>query len=410
MPRSLGLSAYRALSRRGATPLTPDWPPRPLGELVWFNAQEADSLARVQALAKRLASTRYGVTVLITSPNIEAIEVHKDLIFAPTPTDHPDAANAFISYWAPDVAVWFWGDMAPNLVLCAQESGADMILADAAKEGFETRRSRWLPDLTRQTLSQFDHIFVRSPDAQARLIQLGCSGDTLEEVAPLMKSGQPLPARRSDVSALNEALGKRPVWCALGVSTAEVSAVLAAHRTAQRMSHRLFLIFEPREEEAHAAIKAACQKSKLRYQNWSEGALPDDNTTVLLADTQDEAGLWLRVSPVTFFAGSLAPGYSSQDPFSAAALGSAILYGPHVGGHLDTYSRLAAEGAARIVNDADSLGAAVTRLIAPDQAAKMAMAGWEVVTQGASTTNRIIDVVQSRLNARQDTQTKAQSR
>ncbi len=74
-----------------------------------------------------------------------------------------------------------------------------------------------------------------------------------------------------------------------------------------------------------------------------------------------------------------------------------------MGDHLDAYSRLAAAGAARIVKDADGLGSAVLRLIAPDLAASMAHSGWEVVSEGAEVIDSVIDLVQSALDGGQGT-------
>jgi 3-deoxy-D-manno-octulosonic-acid transferase len=67
---------------------------------------------------------------------------------------------------------------------------------------------------------------------------------------------------------------------------------------------------------------------------------------------------------------------------------------------MPSYSRLAAAGAARIVNDADALTTAVSRLIAPDQAATMAHAGWDVISEGAALADRIIDLTQDALDQR----------
>ena len=105
-----------------------------------------------------------------------------------------------------------------------------------------------------------------------------------------------------------------------------------------------------------------------------------------------------RLAPVTFLGGSLVSGVGGRDPFEAAALGSAILYGPNVGRYLAAYSRLASVGAARIVKDAETLAGAVQRLSAPDQAAAMAHAAWEVVTQGAEATDRLLDLLQDTLD------------
>jgi 3-deoxy-D-manno-octulosonic-acid transferase len=41
---------------------------------------------------------------------------------------------------------------------------------------------------------------------------------------------------------------------------------------------------------------------------------------------------------------------------------------------------------------------AVTRLVAPDQAALMAHAGWDVVSEGAALMDRITDLVQDTLD------------
>ena len=79
-------------------------------------------------------------------------------------------------------------------------------------------------------------------------------------------------------------------------------------------------------------------------------------------------------------------------------MGAAILYGPKVRHFLPSYTRLAAAGAARIVNDAEGLGTAVSRLIAPDHAATMAHAGWDVISRGAVLVDQISEMVQDALD------------
>ena len=90
---------------------------------------------------------------------------------------------------------------------------------------------------------------------------------------------------------------------------------------------------------------------------------------------------------------SLIAGHGGRDPFEPAALGSAILYGPNVSLHLSSYTRLANVGAARIVKDAESLAAALNQLIAPDRAAAMAHAAWELMSTGAEVTDHLVDLV-----------------
>ena len=75
-------------------------------------------------------------------------------------------------------------------------------------------------------------------------------------------------------------------------------------------------------------------------------------------------------------------------------MGTAIIYGPNVGRHLAAYSRLVDAGAARIVRDTESLSGAVTQLLAPDRAAAMAHAGWDIVSSSAMVADEIVETVQ----------------
>ncbi len=402
MARSLGFAAYRALTRRGPAPKLPDYAPRPKGELVWLHAAEPGKGAHVRDLARRLIAARYGLTVLLTGLSEPVPNDVPGLLTAALPPEHPAVTAAFVAHWKPDALIWVWGALLPNLVEAVAASGCPMFLVDADAQGFDTRRDRWLTEVPRQLLAHFDNVLARSDAAETRMKQLGVPASKIDRTAPLVPGGQALPASQRDVDELSQSLSGRPVWFAAGVTAAEVSAVLTAHRRAQRLSHRLLLILNPQDAAANAVATNLCAMDALRMVRWSDGTYPDDNTAVVLADLPDETGLWFRVAPVSFLGGSLVTGQGGQDPFAAAALGSAVLYGPSVGKHLDSYRRLANAGAARIVNDAESLGAAVTWLIAPDQAAKMAMAGWDVVTEGADTMERIIALVQDGLDARQD--------
>ena len=167
-----------------------------------------------------------------------------------------------------------------------------------------------------------------------------------------------------------------------------------------RLSHRLLLILAPADPSDSEAFHKTLRARGLRYVTWSEGALPGEITQAILADTEGEMGLWYRIAPVSFMGSSLIAGYGGSDPNEPAAHGSAILYGPNIRNHIDTYSRLAEAGAARIVHNAETLGAAVQQVLTPDQSAAMAHAAWDVATRGAAVMDRIVDLVQDMLDRR----------
>lgn len=409
MGTSLSLAAYRAFVRRGPTPSYDPCSSRPRGELVWAHATSQSRLAALMDLGSRLVSLRGDIHVLITcDPDLvpstareRAGKIQGTCITEVLPADHPATVAQFLDHWSPDTCLWTGGFLRPNLNIETAARNIPQFLIDASADGFDSPKERWFPEVSRRILSGFSAVLASSDDAKRRLISLVQAAKYIQLTAPLRASAPPPPYNQTEVDAFASHLSGRPVWLAAEVQPEEVPRILSAHRQAARRAHRLLLIMAPVGPDDQLAAQVAAHDFPVA--DWSVGALPDDGTQVLVADGPDDLGLWYRLAPLAFVGSSLVPGYGGRDPFAAAALGSAILYGPNVGDHLEAYSRLAAAGAARIVKDADGLGSAVLRLIAPDLAASMAHSGWEVASEGAELTDRVIDLVQSALDGRQDT-------
>lgn len=405
MVRSLGLTAYQAIAGRKKPRSDAPTAPRPTGELVWIHAAESGNMIAILDLAARLCSGRLGLSVLVTLPEgaeLPAQPPHPEHIILqqPTPGEHPQTVAGFLDHWQPDLCLWVWGRLRPNLILEAHARGCGLMLVDADVQGFDGQRDRWLPDVTTGLLEKFSNVIARSEAAKKRLMQLGLSRDAIRVESPLQAGGQALPCRDSDLSDLSDMLAARPVWFAAKLQPAEVAVVLRAHRQAMRLSHRLLLILNPAEPAQAAEIAMTAADDGFDVVHWDEGSAPDDTTQVMVAEDHSERGLFFRIAPVSFLGSSLVPDKGGCDPFEAAALGSAVLYGPKVRQFMPSYSRLAAAGAARIVNDSTALGTAVSRLIAPDQAAAMAHAGWDVISTGAELMDMVADLVQDTLDRR----------
>ncbi|QBF33810.1 3-deoxy-D-manno-octulosonic acid transferase [Thalassococcus sp. S3] len=401
MARSLSLAAYRALSAR--KPQATFAPPvdRPEGEVLWAHATSSMRLAALQNFGFRLKQQRPDLHVLITTSQRtgpgEELWQGADWI-CPLVPDHPELARAFLDHWRPDLGVWTGGYLQPNLISTARERDLPMVLIDADNEGFDEARHSWFPSLIRSCLGCFETILSADEATAERLIRLGAKAEKVTVSARLRNGSMPVAINETDLKEVTDMLGGRPIWLAAHVQPDEVETVLAAHRHAIRLAHRLLLVLLPASPDQADAYRTMLEQAGMR---WSDCDTTDDSTQVLLCDTEcglDEIALWYRVAPLSLVGSSLKPGYGGHDPFMAAAFGSAILYGPNVRNHLSAYSRLASAGAARIVKDADTLSAAVSRLIAPDQAASMALAGWEVVSEGAHLTDQLLELAHDTLD------------
>lgn len=397
---AIGLAAYRALSGRGKPPVYEPATDRPLGELVWIHAGEPGSSRATLDLARELVRQRDGLNVLITAQEPQDASGIPGVLTEKVPVEHPGATAAFMRHWSPDMGLWIWGGLRPNLVLSAAALGNPFYLVDAGQDGFQDTRRTWLPEVMTQLLTHFEGWLARSEAARSRIAELGVSIDRIEKLAPLRALGQTLPATESDQEDLREALSGRPVWFARNVGQDELQLVLSAHQLAMRITPRLLLVLEAAEERMAEGMSNYIDAQNLRQIRWSEGEMPTESTQILFADLPDEAGLWYRISSITFLGRSFAPDGPSCDPFEAAAHGSAILFGPKVNAHEPYYHRLSRAAAARVVQDAQGLASSIVQLLAPDQAARMAMTAWDLVTEGAEAANRVTELVHATLDDR----------
>ena len=406
MPRSVSLSAYLTLARGPSGQTRPDASlsdtiaARPTGEMIWGHATSESRAAALIQITTRLRAQRPDLNLLLTMPaDLPAPDAGKPFITAvPLPEESPARIAGFLDHWTPDLCLWAGGQLRHALINAAADRKIPMFLIDAEESGFDTSRWRWLPDLTKVTLRRFDKILASSGNAANRLLKLGVPPADITITGPLMEGCAALPCHDKTRDRMAQTLDGRPVWLAAMVQPAEVPTVVTAHRAALRSAHRRLLILVPDDPAQGDPMTQTLRDQGWRVAQWSKAETPEEGCQILMADTRGDMGLWYRIAPITFMASSLEPGHGGQDPFEPAGLGSAILYGPNVNRHMATYTRLAAAGAARLVRDAETMAAAVTLLTAPDQAAAMAHAAWEVTTAGAEVTDRVIEMIQDTLD------------
>ena len=401
MPQSLSLAAYLAYARRGTTDPTPPDTPRPEGALIWAHAVDAERADALVQLAQRLASLRPGLKMVLTTPEDSAPvnRNSKAVLRQPLPDDTIASAETFLKHWHPALCLWTGGDLKPALLSCADRMEMPLYLLDADEQLLTRRSWRWFPDMPRALLGLFTQVIARDESTARILRRFGLDDDDIAITGPFREGTISLPYNETDREELAGLLRGRPVWLAAMANPDELSIILDAHRQVSRQAHRSLLVIVPDDETDRATFQDRLSEGGWRHALWSDGALPEETTQVLLADTHGEMGLWYRVAQITLMGSSLIPGQWGRDPNEPAAHGSAILYGPNVRRYLSSYSRYAEAGAARIVKDADSLAGAVVSLIPPDQSAAMAHAAWDVASEGAGVTDQILDLVQDTLDA-----------
>jgi 3-deoxy-D-manno-octulosonic-acid transferase len=316
------------------------------------------------------------------------------------PDDTSRDIRRFLDHWRPATVI-LAGDVArPAAMVEVQERGIPLHLVDARLPEAFARRLRWTPRAGASLFGRVGRILTATAAEAEAFRRLKAPTDRIEVRGTLEEGTAPLPCNRSDHGALAQLLAARPVWLAISVEPGEVEAVVAAHRRAMRIAHRLLLILSPATPEDGPALRDALEADGWTSALRSDGEEPDPDIQIFVADVPGEAGLWYRLAPITFLGGSLVRDGQGRDPCEPAALGSAIITGPATERYRRRVQRFLAAGAARTVGSAEALGEAVADLIAPDRAAEMARRAWEITSAGSDLTDRLIDIVLESLDDR----------
>lgn len=376
--------------------------PRSDGKLIWFHAASVGESLSLLELIRRLGVLDKTLNFLVTtgtrtSAQLMTARLPERAVHQFIPVDILSAVNGFLDHWKPDLAVWTESEFWPSLMIQTDKRHIPMVLINARMSEKSYRKWRWAPHFAKNLLERFSHVLAQEDMTAKYLRNLGVPADKIEVSGTLKEGSSALPHDEAERVKFSNLLGGRPVWLAASTHKGEDELVAEAHRLASKTIQRLLLIIAPRHPERGDDVARIMRERGWAVKQRSSGELPDQDTEVYVADTLGELGLWFRVAPVSFIGGSLVE-IGGHNPFEPAALGSAILHGPYVENFADIYFRLSqAEAAVEITNPV-SLAEAVYEVMSPDKAASMAHAAWEVCSEGAEVTDKVMEILMAELH------------
>jgi len=393
MARSLSIAAY--LANLGATEqqaTKPEYAPRPEGHIIWARCCDPDQLTAVETLARKLTVDDDEVHIMVTLTSWDPVYADRAI-----PEPHGKAAIAdFIAHWQPTMCVWVKGQLDVNLMAGIQTSQLRCMLVDATAEGLEGVSGGWVPGTMRTLLTQFEAILTVDQAAADKLVRAGAPEQAIIVAGAMEDCAPSMPYIESERAELSQAIGTRPVWLAASVPLSEWDDLCTAQNIASLRAHRLLLIIVPEDPSDAAKMAEKMREFGFKTALRSEEYDPQEVTQIYIVDTDEELGLWYRLAPLTYVGGTL-KGKNCRDPFEAAVLGSAVVYGPNVGAYQRHAARLNAADASRLIRTGAELGPAIEALMSADKAAQLAHKAWDVTSRGANVTNRIAAFIQLRL-------------
>ena len=303
------------------------------------------------------------------------------------PYDLPWAAARFLGRLRPQLAVIMETELWPNHIHQCARRRIPVVLANARLSERSARGYARFAGLTRPMLAEMSWIAVQSEAEAERFRQLGARPECVSVTGSIkfdLSIDPELPARAVALRA-SWGAASRPVWIAASTHAGEDEIVLAAHRRLLAELPDALLILVPRHPERFAAVHALCQREGFASVRRSSGQAVGAGDQVLLGDTMGELLFLYALADVAFVGGSLVPngGHNLLEP---AALGLAVLSGPHLFNFQAIAAQLREAGALAEVTGAEELAQRLLGLFAaPARCRQMAAAGQGVlrVNQGA---------------------------
>ncbi len=365
---------------------------------VWIHAVSVGEVNAAAPLVDALRTTRPDVRLLLTtitptgSARVRALW-GGTIEHVYLPYDLPGAVSRFLGHYQPSLALILETELWPNLLLGCRDHGVPTYIINARLSERSLRGYRVLQPLISRALRTVHGVLAQSAADGERFVRLGAPSATLQITGNLKYDIAVGDGGPAFAAAFAQRIASRPAWIAASTHVDEEHAVVAIHRRLREHWPDLLLLWAPRHPErfkavSQLAVDAGWRVSTRRLTQW-----PDRDEAAFVIDTLGELMPFYRCAQVAFVGGSLQEigGHNLLEP---AAVGTAIVTGPHLHNFSDIAAQLERAGALRIGANADAVGAHIATLL-DDADARDAMvaAGRVLVEQGRGALQQTLDAI-----------------
>jgi 3-deoxy-D-manno-octulosonic-acid transferase len=331
---------------------------------IWLHAVSVGEVRAavplIRALMSRYPEHRLIVTTM-TSTGSEQVHslLGEDVLHYYVPYDLPGAVARFLDHTRPDIAIMMETELWPNIFYGCRTRSIPIVIANMRISEGALKRYLKVPKLTAQTLALVDVLAAQSEIDTTRLRQLKAPAEKIR-VTGSIKFDISLPASlRERADVLRGQWGRdRPVWLAASTREGEDELVLAARAELLKRFPNLLLVIAPRHPERFAAVARLAKKSA-RVALHSETRHVADDVQILIGDTMGELQLFYGAVDVAFVGGSLVP-VGGHNILEAAAVGTPVVFGPHMNNFQDIARLVVERGAGVQIQNAAQLTPAVS--------------------------------------------------
>ncbi len=371
---------------------------------VWLHAVsvgEVNAAAPVvDALRRQRPDIRWVITTITPTGSQRVRALWGDAVdHVYLPYDVPGSAGRFLDHFRPSLALILETELWPNLLFGCRDRRIPVYILNARLSARSLKGYRLLRPLVGRALRTVTCVAAQSREDARRFAVLGARQEQVCALGNLKFDIHPpdpaplLAAFHAHVPA------GRVTWIAASTHEGEEQPVMDLHARVLERYPDALLLWAPRHPERFARVEALARGQGWRVATRSVEQWPAADTQVFVLNTLGELMPFFACAQVAFVGGSLQAigGHNLLEP---AAMGTAVITGPHLHNFAEISRRMSEAGALSIRDDAAQLGDELLRLLG-DAAARqqMVQAGAALVANGRGALERTLELIGPRLPA-----------
>lgn len=374
--------------------------------VVWVHGVSVGEIRAAGRVIERLERSYPHLRLVIssTTPNGHAVasKQYREHTIIYFPLDFGLSPGRALDRIAPRIVLLMELEIWPNFLMAAARRAIPVAVINGriSEQSFKGyRRMRGL-------LPEFDLISiycVQDNSYRERLLKLGVSPEKIHITGNMKYDSVVLPVPGEDADDLRTWLspdGEPVVVCGSTHADEELWLAETVRRVESELDTVVRLVVVPRHPERAPAVCERLRASGFRCARWSEREAlrgPLGAGEVVLVDTIGQLQGFYAACDLAFVGGSLAP-KGGQNMLEPAALGKAVLFGPHVGNFATDVDLLLRAGAAVRVEDLDELRAVLAELLRdPERRGVLGRTAAAVIRENQGATERTLSVLEGLL-------------
>ena len=344
-------------------------------QVVWFHAVSVGEVNLCTQLIKVMEPLLPLYKIVVSTTTSTGMSLQRERLPAHItkinyPIDRRKHIQRAIGLINPEVVVLVEAEIWPNFLWSLQRRGVPYYLVNARLSERSFRGYRRFGFLFRELFAGFEGIGAQTEADAERLLQLGCRKEAIHVVGSLKFDAAKLDDPRPlDVASLLGQLGAgvdSVVLVAGSTHDGEERIVASIYLRLKARFPKLFLVLVPRHHERGAAVGEELKSLGVRFVFRKDlrpaTRIKTGELDCLLVNTTGELRHFYTRADIVFVGKSLTA-QGGQNPIEPAALGKAVVFGPHMENFPDIAPSFVQAQAALQVPDEAGLEKALIRLI-----------------------------------------------